>query len=101
MFFFELMQICIVFVLSAYICIVSVDPVIKIMRVGIPLTGLTPPYSQGRIWISNTICPGLCLFNRYWLRCKLVVSFVDIGGIVEHYCLYLDGPEYFLLMSVV
>jgi len=41
---FELIQICIVFVLSAYICIVSVDPVIKMRRVGIPLTGLTPPY---------------------------------------------------------
>jgi hypothetical protein len=40
------MQICIVFVLSAYICIVSVDPDIKIRRVGIPLTGLTPPYSH-------------------------------------------------------
>jgi hypothetical protein len=31
----------------------------------------------------------------------LVVSFVDIGGIVEHYCLILGGPECFLLMSVV
>jgi hypothetical protein len=35
-----------IFVLSAYICIVSVYPDIKIRRVGIPLTGLTPPYSH-------------------------------------------------------
>jgi hypothetical protein len=56
-----------------------------------PIIGFTPAIipclSQGRIWISNTICRGLCLFNLYWLRCELVVSFVDIGGIVEHYCL--------------
>jgi hypothetical protein len=32
--------------MSAYICIVSVDPVIKMRRVGISLTGLAPPYSH-------------------------------------------------------
>jgi len=32
--------------LSAYICIVSVDLVIKMRRVRIPLTGLTPPLSH-------------------------------------------------------
>ena len=31
----------------------------------------------------------------------MVVSFVDIGGIVEHYCLILGDPECFLLMSVI
>jgi hypothetical protein len=28
-------------------------------------------------------------------------QFVDIGEIVEHYCLILGGPKCFLLMSVV
>ena len=96
---FELMRIYIVFVLSADICIVSVDPVIKMRRVGIPLTSLTPPYSHAYprtgSGFPTQYVEVLCLFNSYWLRCELVVSFVDVGGIVEHYCLILGGPECF------
>jgi hypothetical protein len=70
----------------------------------IPLTDLTPPYCHAYPKAGSgfpTQYVTVCLFNRYWLRCELVVSFVDIGGIVDDYCLILGDPKCFLLMSVL
>ena len=40
------MSCCIAFALSAYICIVIVDPAIKRLWFDIPITGLTPSYCR-------------------------------------------------------
>ena len=57
-------------------------------RVGISLTGLTPPHfcvpSQTRTWISNVICGSLFMFSE-WMW-EAIVRFVGIGGIVAHHC---------------
>ena len=41
--------------------------------------------SQPRTWISNVMCPELFVVSE--LRWEVIVHFVDIGGIVDHYCL--------------
>ena len=41
--------------------------------------------SKARSWISNVICHGFFMFNE--LTWKLIVCFVDIGGMVNHHCL--------------
>ena len=41
--------------------------------------------SQTRTWISNGIGHGL--FYVQWLRWKVIVCLVDIGGTVDHHCL--------------
>jgi len=43
--------------------------------------------SQARTWISNVICH--CLFMFIELRWEVFFRFVDIGGMFDHYCLYL------------
>jgi hypothetical protein len=40
-------------------------------------------------------------FQSLLVEMRVGCQFVDIGGIVEHYCLILGGPKCFLLMSVV
>jgi hypothetical protein len=43
--------------------------------------------SQARICISNVICRGLFCVQWLQLRWKVIVGFVDIGGIDDHHCL--------------
>jgi len=42
--------------------------------------------SQGRTSMFNLIFRGLCMFRE--LRWEVIIRFVDISGIVDHYCLH-------------
>ena len=42
---------------------------------------------QSRTWILNVVRHGLFVFLFSELRWEVIVRFVDIGGIVDHYCL--------------
>ena len=68
------------FLLFVYICIAAGDPIMKMKRVGIPLTGLTLPYllclSQSRTLISNAICCGLICVQWYWGEKRLFVLLI-------------------------
>lgn len=75
-------------ILFIYIWIVVWDLVIKVRRAKIALMCLIPPYvflSQTITLLSNVICSGLCMF--YMSGKEVVECFVDIGIIVNHYCL--------------
>jgi hypothetical protein len=58
--------------------------------VGIPLTGLTPPHFCA--------CPKLQVARSFFsfsdLRRVVVVCFVDVGRIGDHYCLKLSFQHY-------
>ena len=42
--------------------------------------------SQARTWITSVICHHFFMFNK--LRWEVIVSFVDIGGILDHQSLF-------------
>jgi hypothetical protein len=85
---FEWKRICAGFFLSfVYTCIVVDDLDIK-RGFGIPLHGLTPPHLCAypkpgpRFPMSYVV---FFVFSE--LMCVVTVRFVDIGGIVYHFCL--------------
>jgi hypothetical protein len=79
-----------VFLSFVYKCIVVDDPDIK-RGFGIPLNGLIPPYlcaypkSGHRFPMSYIVF--FVVFSE--LMCVVTARFVDIGGIVYHFCLTL------------
>ena len=44
--------------------------------------------SQAMTWISKGICLGVFCVQWVQLRWDVIIRFVDIDGIVNHYCLY-------------
>ena len=104
MLLFILMQICAdLFIVCLYV--LPLENQLSKEEVGAPLTGLTLPHccaclNQGTVFPSSYVVVFWCsvsLFQITVIVCfvgivyhhclKVVVCFVDIGGIVDHHCL--------------
>ena len=72
-----------------YICIVIGDPVIKRVRVGIPITRFKPPHfcacpKPGHGFPRSYVVVFFMFNDLMW---EVNARFVDIGEVVDHYCL--------------
>ena len=87
---FEWKQICVGLFSFHYIWMAIGDPINKRWWVGIPLSSLFQPHfcacSKTGPVFPNAISHCLFMFNE--ISWEVIVCFVDIGGIVDHHCLY-------------